>query len=177
MAAFENDALWSKSKIFVDRALHARDNSDDMAFHLWASFASSYWGRLRSPIHPTLVADPSHFRTSSLHVDTRPRSLVKSISAKTLTFERLRTTCEEFDQRMFRECMTMASRRNTELHSGDSPVARLDARSWVPNFWRAVSVLLSHPGPDAAGLGLATRKLSVRRRSSTTQPRPLHKAY
>ena len=147
-----------------------------MAFHLWASFALELLGKASlAHIHPTLVADPSHFRSILSACGHSSTGLVKSISAKTL-FERLRTTCEEFDQRMFRECMTMASRRNTELHSGDSPVVGLDARSWVPNFWRAVSVLLSTQDrmlQDWVGDTEAERTQKI----STTQPRPLRKAY
>lgn len=143
MPAFEPSALWNKSKAFVDRALRARDDSDDPNFHLWAALSLEILGKAAlANIHPALVADPND-QKSMFHacgikspVDTR------SITAKTV-FERLPQLSKEFDEALKKQCMLMANRRNAELHSGESPVVGLDQRSWVPTFWKAASVILA----------------------------------
>lgn len=159
MTAFEHESLWNKSKVFVDRAIRARDNGEPIEFHLWAAVALEMLGKATlAQIHPTLVADPSHIQ-SLLTAAGRPSGVnMKSIAAKTV-FERLRLTVPSFDERMERECMLMANRRNAELHSGESPIVGLDPRSWVPPFWKAAEVLTAHQnrslevwlGADEAG--------------------------
>lgn len=141
--AFDHQSLWAKSKLFVDRALHARDNDDAIEYHLWAAIALEVLGKAAlAHLHPTLVADPSHL-PSLLTAAGRPTGTNhKSIPAKTV-FERLKSAVDAFDERMERECLLMANRRNAELHSGETPVTGLDPRSWVPQFWRAVDVLVA----------------------------------
>jgi len=153
------DALWNKSKLFVDKALRARDINDDQEYYVWASIAMELLGKAAlAHIHPVLVADPTHFQSllaacgRSTTVDT------KSITARTV-YERVKAITPEFDERMSRECMNLASRRNAELHSGDAPTVGLDVRAWVPAFWRAADVLCrcqqsdleAWLGPDEAG--------------------------
>lgn len=132
--------------MFIDRALRARDDEDPVAFHLWASVSLELLGKASlAHIHPALVADPTQFKSLLSACGHTKTPHVRSITAKTV-FERLVTTCQDFDDRMSRECMTMADRRNAELHSGESPVVGLDPRAWVPSFWRAVAVLLPTQG-------------------------------
>lgn len=144
MSAFDHASLWSKSKVFIDRALRARDNADADEFHLWAAIALEVLGKASlAHIHPVLVADPSHLPSLLTAVGRPTGTNVKSITAKTV-FERLRLEITPFDERMERECMLMANRRNAELHSGETPATGLDQRSWVPQFWRAAEVLITH---------------------------------
>ena len=143
MTAFEHEALWNKSKIFIDRALVARDGGDELGFHLWASMSLELLGKAAlASVHPALVADPSHF-TSLLSACGRPVGTSRrTVTAKTV-FERLRTISNAFDDKMMRECMVMADRRNAELHSGQSPLVGLDQRGWVPAMWRSAAVILN----------------------------------
>lgn len=142
MTAFLYDALWSKSKVFVDRAIRARDNGDDVEFHLWATISLELLGKAAlARIHPTLVADPNSFSSLLAACGRETSKETRSITAKTV-FERVQTISRHFDERMRRECMLMANRRNSELHSGESPVEGLDPARWVPSFWRAANVLI-----------------------------------
>ena len=158
MPAFKHEALWNKSKIFVDRALQARDDNDEMAFHIWASMGLELLGKAAlSHVHPALVADPNHFNSLLAACGGSTGTGRRSVTAKTV-FERLRSISTAFDERMSRECMVMADRRNAELHSGESPLVGLDPRNWVPAFWKAASVLVATQektledwlGPDEA---------------------------
>lgn len=138
MTAFDCETLWSKSRVFIDRALVARDAHDDLGFHLWAAIALELLAKAAlAAIHPALIADPSHFK-SLLSACGRPAGTsYRTVTAKTV-FERLRTISNKFDERMMRECMVMADRRNAELHSGESPLVGLDQRGWVPPMWRSL---------------------------------------
>jgi hypothetical protein len=108
MPAFDYLSLWNKSKLFVDRATRARDNGDDLEYHLWAAIAIEVLGKAAlAQVHPTLVADPSHFQ-SLLTAAGRPTGANhKSVTAKTV-FERLRAVVPGFDERRERECLLMA---------------------------------------------------------------------
>lgn len=160
MTAFNHDSLWNKSKIFVDRAIRARDNDDSTDFHLWAAIALELLGKAAlSAIHPTLVADPNDIESLLSAAGRATGTNRRSITAKTL-FDRLNKVVPEFEERLKRECMLMANRRNAELHSGESPIDGLDPRAWVPSFWRAADVLLRHQGKTLAdwlGTDEATR--------------------
>ena len=146
MGAFDEQSLWNKSKVLVDRALRARDDGDNTDFHLWAAVCLEILGKsVLAHIHPTLVADPSDFGSLLTAAGQPTGTNHRSITAKTV-FERLGTAIPDFDERMKRECMLMANRRNAELHSGETPIVGLDVRSWVPPFWRAANVLLKDAG-------------------------------
>jgi len=171
VTAFDREALYNKSKVFVDRALKARDDSDAMEFHLWSALALEVLGKATlSSIHPSLVADPNHFKSLLAACGITKTTSLRSVAAKT-TFERLTTVVPEFDEKSSRECMLMVNRRNAELHSGESPVAGLDARSWVPLFWRAASILIAAQGrtlEDWLGTSEAERVAEILRDSAET---------
>ncbi len=140
--AFAYDPLWNKSKVFIDRAVAARDNQDNGLFHMWSAVALELLGKATlAKVSPALVADPSHFASLLAACGGKASPSMKSITAKTV-FERLTHLSHQFDDKMMRECMTMADRRNAELHSGETPATGLDPRSWVPAFWRACDTLL-----------------------------------
>jgi hypothetical protein len=142
-SGFEADNLWAKSKIYFDKALVARDEQDDASFHLWSAIALELLGKAAlATIHPALVADPSDIKSLLAACGISTTTQLKSITAKTV-FERLKTTCREFDGKRADECMAMMNRRNAELHSGQTPTLGLNQKQWVPVFWKNVSLLLA----------------------------------
>ena len=147
MPAFEREPLWLKSRVLIDRALRGRDNRDYFEFYIWAVVALELLGKAAlAGIHPSLVADPSHF--PSLLASSWPQASTttfKSITAKTL-YERLRLIVPGFDEPMKREALLMAERRNAEIHSGEAPTQGLDPDVWVPAFWKAANTLLMFQG-------------------------------
>lgn len=148
MPAFDPSALWNKSKAFIDRALRARDDSDDPNFHLWAALSLEILGKAAlANIHPSLVADPNDQKSMFHACGIKSPLDTRSITAKTV-FERLPQLSKEFDEALKKQCMLMANRRNAELHSGESPVVGLDQRNWVPTFWKASNVILAMQKKD-----------------------------
>lgn len=146
MSAFDHQSLWNKSKVFVDRAMRARDNGDSLEFHLWATIALELLGKATlARLHPSLVADPSHFPSLLAACGRQNTPSLKSITAKTV-FDRLKSVVHAFDERMEKECMLMANRRNAELHSGETPLVGLEPKAWVPAFWRVSKVLIADQG-------------------------------
>src|SRR5262249_102773 len=117
MTAFEQTSLWSKSKVFIDRAMKARDNNDPLDFYLSSVIPLNLLGKAAlSAIHPSLIADPQHFDSLLAACGRGAPIGVKSITAKTL-YDRLHRVLPGFDEKMMRESMLMAERRNAELHS------------------------------------------------------------
>lgn len=145
-SGFEQDSLWTKSKVYIDKALKARDQQDDAGFHLWAAISLELLGKAAlAYIHPALVADPSDIKSLLAACGVSTTTQLKSITAKTV-FERLKSTCKEFDSKRSDECMTMMNRRNAELHSGQSPTLGLNQKAWLPVFWRNASLILEAQG-------------------------------
>jgi hypothetical protein len=146
MSAFEAEAMWAKSKMFMERGIMARDNRDVSAFHLWAALALELLAKAAlARIHPVLVADPTDFNSMLVACRVKASDKTRSILART-AFERLMQVSTEFDERARRFCMLMSNRRNEELHSGASPTVDLDPRAWVPEYWRVSEIMLRLAG-------------------------------
>jgi hypothetical protein len=137
------EALYSKSQVYIKRALRAKEAGDLEEYQLWASLALELLGKATlAHVHPALVADPNH-APSLFAACNRPISAdIKTITAKTL-FERLGHIAKDFDTRLQKFCDQMALRRNSELHSGESPFSGMQPDVWEKGFWHAVQVLLS----------------------------------
>lgn len=141
--AFSSEALYGKSKVYMERAFQAEASSDSAGFQLWASLSLELLGKaVLSKVHPALVASPDD-ADSLFAACGRPFSEKrKSILAKTV-FERLGHICQFFlkEERDF--CMEMANRRNAELHSGEAPYVAMRPSAWVPKFWKVSKLLLT----------------------------------
>lgn len=141
MNPFDAAALWSKSKIYVDRGLIARDSDDFSTFHLWSALALELLAKAAlAKIHPTLVADPTQFESLLAACNHPVSDATRTITAKT-AYQRLRVLSKNFDERSERFSMLMANRRNEEIHSGSCPTVGLEPRAWVPEFWRIAALL------------------------------------
>lgn len=148
MNAFDESALWLKSKVYLDRGLAARDGDDFGSFHLWAALALELLGKAAlAKVHPALVADPSHFESLLVACGRPVSDSTRTIGAKT-TYQRIRALSKEFDERSEKFCMLMANRRNADIHSGACPTEGLEARAWVPEFWRIATLLNRLAGHD-----------------------------
>lgn len=146
VGTFESSTLWAKSKAYMARALHARDHDDALGFHLWAALSLELIGKAAlATVNPALVADPSDFGSMLYACGGREPAEKKSITART-AFERLAAIIPAFDEQMKKQCIGIASRRNAELHSGESPMAGLDPRAWVPTFWRCATTIVEGQG-------------------------------
>jgi hypothetical protein len=161
---FDADALWAKSTAFVHRGLRARDNGDELEFHLWCALALELVGKAAlARFNPALVADPTDFGSLLYACGGKEPADKKSVTARTV-FERLPHIVPKFDEQMKRQSTGIASRRNAELHSGESPTVALDQRAWVPTFWRCAVTIVEGQGRSVAdwiGVEEATRVAAI----------------
>lgn len=171
--AFSSNALFSKSKIYMLRGLRAKNEGVLDEYQLWASLALELLAKSSlSSIHPALVADPTHYQ-SLFSACGHPLSPdVKTITAKTL-FERLSHVSKDFDKRIQKFCEQQALRRNSEIHSGESPFSGMSPDAWEAKFWHAAHTLLDIQGKEleqwlGADEAQAPRQLLVDARKALT---------
>ena len=106
--AINGDALHTKSKVYISRAL-ARKGADDLdEYQLWASLALELLGKAAlARKHPSLVVDPTHWQSMFVAAGINVTTDVKTITAKTL-FERLAHLVPRFDKKVQKFCQDIA---------------------------------------------------------------------
>lgn len=154
MTAFDYEPLYNKSKVYIERAIAQQAGGDMAACQLWASLALELLGKAAlARIHPVMVADPQHVDSLFAACGRSFSSARKSIMATTV-FERLTHVTKHFQKTDQDFCMSMANRRNAELHSGELPFVGMREGAWVPKFWRVIKIILEAQGktlPDWIG--------------------------
>lgn len=137
------EALYTKSQIYIARGLHAKHDEEYDVYQLWASLALELLAKSSlSGVHPALVADPEHYHSIFAACGRPIGPDIKTIAAKTL-FARIGHLVPKFDQRSRQFCEQLALRRNSEIHSGESPFSGMKMSAWEGQFWFAVELLLS----------------------------------
>ncbi len=140
--ALNTDSLFSKSILYMNRGLRAKHAGFLDEYQLWASLALELLGKSTlSNIHPALIADPTHYQSLFSACGHPISPDVKTITAKTL-FERLSHISKSFDKRIQKFCEQLALRRNSEIHSGESPFSGMPPELWEAKFWYAVHTML-----------------------------------
>ncbi len=140
--ALDREALYAKSQVYIRRGFRAQTPNDTEEYQLWASLALELLGKAAlAKVHPTLVADPTHYQSLFAACGRQLSPDIKTITAKTL-FERLVHLDNRFDARHKTFCEQMALRRNAELHSGESPFSGMLAEEWEKEFWGTVETIL-----------------------------------
>ena len=146
--ALSADALYSKSQLYIRRGFRAKGDGDFEEYQLWASLALELLGKaVLANVHPALIADPQHHQSIFSACGRDISHDVRTITAKTL-FGRLRLTDKTFDSRHQDFCEQISIRRNTELHSGESPFSGMKPELWEREYWGAIVVLLDMQGQD-----------------------------
>ena len=136
------EALYSKSQVYIRRGLRAKNEGELEEYQLWASLALELLAKSSlGNVHPSLVADPTHYQSLFAACGRTLSPDVKTITAKTL-FERLGHISKEFDTRLQKFCGQLALRRNSEIHSGESPFSGMQPDAWEKHFWYAIQVML-----------------------------------
>lgn len=147
-SAFSHEALYAKSQLFISRGYSAKEASRDDEYQLWASLALELLAKSTlSNFHPALIADPQHSQSIFAACGFGKTVDVKTITASTL-YKRLSTMSKQFDHRVKTFCEQIALRRNSEIHSGDSPFSGMNSKSWENHFWHAVHTLLAMQNRD-----------------------------
>lgn len=140
--ALDSGALYAKSQVYISRGLRAKSSGHTDEYQLWASLALELLSKAAlSRIHPALVADPNHFNSLFAACGRQITPDIKTIAAHTV-FSRLPHLTKEFDSKYQVFCEQIAIRRNSELHSGDSPFSGMRPDVWEMEFWGAIEVIL-----------------------------------
>lgn len=140
--ALHEEALYAKSQVYIAKGLRAKANGDLDEYQLWASLALELLAKSSlSSIHPALVADPMHYQSLFAACGYQISPDIKTITAKTL-FPRLGHVSRRFDFRVQSFCEQLSLRRNSEIHSGESPFSGMKAEAWEKKYWHAVEVIL-----------------------------------
>ena len=135
-----SENLLDKAIVYGRRAIEAPRNSSLYGF--WSSLSIELLARAAlAKIHPVLLADPRDV-TSILSVFAAVRSTEpsKSIPAKTV-YSRCVTLVDAFDEGASNHCMTLASARNKELHSGEAAFEAFTHNRWQREHYRVVKIL------------------------------------
>ncbi len=136
--------LYNKSKVFIHKGISNRNENDMSEFLLWASLSLELLGKATlSFVHPSLVVDPNDPKGLLVACGYKKHDDFKTIQAKTV-FERLQTSLsiKKFDQKKKEFCMSLANKRNADLHSGLLPFDGIRLEAILPQFWEACSILL-----------------------------------
>lgn len=142
--AINPNALHTKSKIYVGRALARKGAGDLDEYQLWSSLALELLGKAAlAHTHPSLVVDPTHWQSMFVAAGLNVTTDVKTIAAKTL-FERLAHLVPRFDKTIQKFCQDIAERRNAELHSADLPFKAMRLEAWEARYWHACDTILHH---------------------------------
>jgi hypothetical protein len=140
--ALESDAIFGKSKAYINKAISRKDGGDLDEYQLWASLALELLGKASlSAIHPSLIVDPTHYESLFAASGVNISADIKTITAKTL-YERLRHIIPRFDESVKKFCLAISLRRNSELHSGETPFRSMNLEAWESQFWHACQIIL-----------------------------------
>jgi len=146
--ALQTEAFYSKSQAYISKGLRAKSQNELEEYQLWASMALELLAKSSlSRIHPALVADPTHYQSLFAACGVSVSPDIKTITAKTL-FLRLSHISKSFDSRVKEFCEQLALRRNSEVHSGESPFSGMKADAWEKKYWHAIEVILSMQKKD-----------------------------
>lgn len=142
--AISGEALHAKSKVYIGRAMARKAAGDLDEYQLWASLALELLGKAAlADRHPSLVVDPTNWKSLFVAAGINVTTDVKTITAKTL-FERLAHLVPRFDPVMHKFCMDISERRNAELHSADLPFRAMRLEAWEARYWHACDAILRH---------------------------------
>ncbi|MFT7632349.1 MAG: hypothetical protein ACI87E_003401 [Mariniblastus sp.] len=144
--ALDRDTLYAKSQVYIRRGFRAQSAKDNEEYQLWASLSLELLGKAAlAHVHPALVADPQHYQSVFAACGRQISSDTRTITAKTL-YSRLGHLEKAFDKRHQEFCNQISIRRNSELHSGESPFSGMSAEAWEREFWGAAVTLLEMQG-------------------------------
>lgn len=151
--SWEKDALLIKAQKYSEQMLQY--DPTDWQFVLFSSFSLEFLSRSAlSNVSPVLLADQKNWHNLYHALGFEPNTkkfLPKSIIVADV-LSRLGDIYPEFNSEIEAFCLAHTGMRNAELHSGNSPYEGLSQSSWLPNFYKACSVLLKTMEKELADL-------------------------
>ncbi|MET7574965.1 hypothetical protein ABZT04_41860 [Streptomyces sp. NPDC005492] len=156
---FDHDALWTKAKLFLNRAMDDDARSfDEQA--LWAALALELLAKAAlARVSPLLIAEPNEEGTNLLIASglVKGEARFTSVRAKTL-MARCHKAFKPFDQA---EAMKIINGRNEYLHSSGTGFMSIPSHSWWPRYWAQAAVLVTALDRDMEELVGSLREIEV----------------
>ncbi len=157
IAPYDHGALWSKAKVFLNRAMDPDPvrSFDEQA--LWASAALELLGKAAlARVSPLLIAEPTEEGVNILIATGLIEGTAKftSVSASTV-FKRCQRAFRPFSAA---DALKFADARNEYLHGPTIGLVTLPPEAWWPRYWALASILVTAQdreieelvGPDRA---------------------------
>jgi hypothetical protein len=145
-SSYDHEALWLKSKLFLNWALEDGEHRTFDERALWASMALELLAKAAlSKVSPLLIATPTEEGANILIAaglisgDAR----FESIKASTL-FKRCARAYKPFNDT---HALAIAQARNNFLHGGEAAFTKMPPEAWWPRYWTLAIILVHAHGP------------------------------
>ena len=159
IAPYDHEALWSKAKVFLNRAMDPDSGRSFDEQALWASAALELLGKAAlARVSPLLIAEPTEEGVNILIATGLIEGSARftSVSASTI-FKRCQRAFRPFSAA---EAQQFAAARNEYLHGSEIGFITLAPQAWWPRYWALATVLITAQdreiedlvGPDRIGI-------------------------
>lgn len=139
-APYDHEALWSKAKVFLNRAMDPGPGRSFDEQALWASAALELLGKAAlARVSPLLIAEPTEEGANILIATGLIEGTAQftSVSASTV-FKRCQRAFRPFSAS---DALKFASARNEYLHGSGVGFMTVPPQAWWPRYW-ALAVIL-----------------------------------
>lgn len=141
---------WAKTALLNKAQRYAQimgsHPKDSWEFAFWSSLTLEFLARAAlSNVSPTLLADPKDWNNIYCALGHTPKATKftpKSIDISSV-FSRLKDVVAGFSPDHESFGILHMSRRNEELHSGETPFDSIKNSAWLPSYYQACDVLLA----------------------------------
>jgi hypothetical protein len=151
IAPYDHEALWSKAKVFLNRAMDPDPNRSFDEQALWASAALELLGKAAlARVSPLLIAEPTEEGVNILIATGLIEGTAKftSVSASTI-FKRCQKAFRPFSAT---DALQFAAARNEYLHGSDIGFMTLPPKAWWPRYWALATILITAQDRDIEDL-------------------------
>lgn len=142
IAPYDHEALWSKAKVFLNRAMDPDPSRSFDEQALWASAALELLGKAAlARVSPLLIAEPTEEGVNILIATGLIEGSAKftSVSASTI-FKRCQRAFRPFSAA---DAQQFAAARNEYLHGSDIGFMTLPPQAWWPRYWALAAILIT----------------------------------
>ena len=157
IAPYDHEALWSKAKVFLNRAMDPGPGRSFDEQALWASAALELLGKAAlARVSPLLIAEPTEEGANILIATGLIEGTAQftSVSASTV-FKRCQRAFRPFSAS---DAQKFAAARNEYLHGSGIGFMTLAPQAWWPRYWALAVILITAQdreiedlvGPDRA---------------------------
>jgi len=142
IAPYDHEALWTKAKVFLNRAMDPDPGRSFDEQALWASAALELLGKAAlARVSPLLIAEPNEEGVNILIAAGLIEGTAKftSVTASTI-FKRCQRAFKPFSAA---EALKFADARNEYLHGPTIAFMTLPPEAWWPRYWALASILIT----------------------------------